>query len=245
MALGPAERPETYELTVTGLTTEPAVYGEPTRFRLARASGGAGERLLRVTGTVDHTTAVPHDTVAVALSGAGMGEVALASLSGRLDLGTGESALQLTRSGPEVNALMTWACADLDWISTGERSRLEQFVWETLAGLDRLSLEIRASGLAEDPRLSVTSNIAGTLSRALQDRLGAEIRRAEAQVRAAVNERTAEYEARARREIDAVRSEVESRIGELQDRLDEVKAELEARLRRLIDALPPGIIPPA
>ncbi len=245
MALGPAGRPEAYELTVTGVTTEPAVYGEPTRFRLARASGGAGERLLQVAGTVDHTTAVPHDTVAVELAGAGMGEVALASLAGRLDLGTGESALRLTRSGPEVNALMTWECADLDWISTGERSRLEQFVWETLAGLDRLTLEIRLSGLAEDPRLSVTSNIAATLSRALQDRLGAEIRRAEAEVRSAVNERIAEYEARARREIEAVRTGVEERIGELEGRLDEVKAELEARLRRLTDALPPGIIPPA
>jgi len=244
MSLGPADRPEAYELLVTGLTTEPAVYGEPTRFRLARASGGAGERTLQVTGTVDHTTEVPHDTVTVALAGAGMGEVALGSLSGRLDLGTGESMLRLTRSGPELDALMTWECSALDWVSTGQRSRLEQFVWETLAGLDRLSLEIRASGLAEDPRLRVTSNIAGTLSRALQDRLGAEIRRAEAEVRRAVNERIASYEARARSEIDAVRSGVEERIGELEGRLDEVKAELEARLRRLTDALPPGIIPP-
>jgi hypothetical protein len=59
-----------------------------------------------------------------------------------------------------------------------------------------------------------------------------------------VNERIAEYETRARDEVEAVRSEIEGRLDDLQSRLEEVRAELEARLRRLTDALPPGLIPP-
>ncbi len=243
--MGSEARPELYTLMVHGLNSDPAVYGQPTRFSFERVSGGAGDRLISATGFIDHTGSILKDSIELTLSGAGMGGVSMESLGGRLELGTGISSLRMERTGDDFDVFMSWECPGVRWESTREKSGVEEFIWNTLSRLRSVSVSVNMKRTPGGVDLSVTSNVAGELSNALQRQLGDEIRRAEARVRSEVDRRIAAIEAAARRGVDAVRSEVEERISELQAELEQARAELESKLRSVIDRLPPGIIPPA
>jgi uncharacterized protein (TIGR03545 family) len=245
LTLGSPGRPEQYLLTVTDLTTEPAILGRPATFTFERISGGAGDRVITASGVFDHTASPRRDSLEVSLTGAGMGEVALGSLNGRLDLGTGASSLSLVRSGEGFDATLRWECPGVEWESTGTRSGVESFIWETLTSMQRVTITAVLSSSGGGERFSVASNVSSELSRALRRQLGEEIERTEAGIRAEVDRRTAEYERAARAEVDGAIAGIEERISDLERRYEEARAELEARLKRITDRLPPGIIPPA
>lgn len=244
LTLGPEDRPEEYLLTVSGLNSDPEVYGRPTDFTFERVSGGAGDRVITASGVLDHTTSPSRDSIEVSLTGAGMGEVALGSLGGRLDLGIGEAGITLVRSGDDLDATMRWECPEVRWESTGERSGVEAFVWQTLSSMRRVSVVATMSGTAQEQRFTVESNVAAELSRALRRQLGEEIERVEARVRSEVDRRIREYETAARAEVDAVIAGMTGHLSDLQKQFDEARSELEARLKSITDRLPPGIIPP-
>lgn len=81
--------------------------------------------------------------------------------------------------------------------------------------------------------MGVRTNIADAVANALRAQLGDEVRRAEQQVRARVDQLVETKVAEARSAADAARSQVLSRIAEERARLDEQRAALEARLREL------------
>jgi len=244
LTLGDGQATEEYTLQVRGFTSDPEVYGRPTRFSFDRSSGSSGGRRIQATALLDHTTATLRDSLAVILSGAGMGEVTLGSLGGRLDMGRGTAGLRLVRTGEEIEVEMTWRCPDVGWESTGVKEGIEAFVWRTISALRSVEVDVRMAGNAAGWDLSVRSNVAGELARGLERQLGDEIRRAEAQVRSEVDSRIGSLVAKARSEVEAVTSEVEERLTSLQQQLDEVRTELEARIKNLTDVIPPGIITP-
>ena len=244
LTLGEGQATEEYILQVRGFTSDPEVYGRPTRFSFDRTSGASGGRRIRATAVLDHTTATLRDSLAVTLSGAGMGKVTLGSLGGRLDMGIGTAGLRLVRTGEEIDAELTWRCPDVGWESTGVKEGIEAFVWRTISALRSVEVDVRMAGTAAGWDISVRSNVANELARGLERQLGDEIRRAEAQIRSEVDRRIGSLVAKARSEVEAVTSEVEERMASLQQQLDEVRTELEARVKNMTDILPSGIIPP-
>jgi len=244
LILGEEDRPEEYLLAINGLNSDPAVYGRPTGFNFERTSGGAGERIITASGVLDRTSSPSRDSIEVSLSGAGMGKVALGSLGGRLNLGIGEAGISLVRTGDGINATMLWECPAVQWESTGERSGVEAFVWQTLSSMREVSVTATMSGTSGEQRFTVESNVSSELSRALRRQLGEQIDRAEARIRSEVDQRIREYESQARTEVDAVISEIEDRLSGLRSQYDEARSEFEARLKNITDRLPSGIIPP-
>lgn len=106
----------------------------------------------------------------------------------------------------------------------------------TLAGLERVELEMGLSGTLEAPELTVSSNLGAAVAEALRREVGREIEAAEQRVRAEVNaliqpvvgqarERLAELEAGVAQRVGAERGEVE----ELRRRLEERMGELAGR----------------
>ncbi len=245
LILGEENRPEEYLLTINGLNSDPEVYGRPTGFTFERTSGGAGDRVINASGVLDHTSSPSRDSIEVSLTGAGMGKVALGSLGGYLDLGIGEAGISLVRTGDGLDATLRWECPEVRWESTGERSEIEAFVWQTLSSMREVSVVATISGTSGEQRFTVESNVSSELSRALRRQLGEQIDRAEARVRSEVDQRIREYESQARAEVAAVVSGIEGRLSELQAQYDEARTELEARLKSITDRLPSGIIPPS
>lgn len=245
LTLGNNTSPEQYLLRLKGLTSDPAVYGNPTGLALERVSGSGGDRMIKIGAVIDHTGGIPVDSLEVMVNGAGMGDISISSIGGMLDLGLGASTLRLVKTGSDLEVKMTWQCPQVEWISTADKSGIEAFVWDSVSSLTSVSIEVEIAGSVSDPHFTIESNVARELSRGLQRQLGDEIERAQARARAEVDQRIESFTARAQQEVESISFEVEQRVVELQNRLDEVTAELNTRVKEITGKLPPGIIPPA
>ena len=236
-----------YSARVIGVTTQPAVYGAPTRFAITRAEGKVGPSDVSVGGSIDHRTLQPRDSVAARFRGISLPTLPLAGLGATVALGNGFSDLRLQRNGGEIDGRWLWRATGVNWLrdSTSARAEspamrlVEDAVWRAVSRIDSVEIEARFSGALTKPTLGIRTNIATAVSNALRDQLGDEVRRAEAQVRAKVDALVDEKVAEARTAADSVRADIEKRVAAERARLEAQKSALEAQLRDLVRI--PGI----
>lgn len=237
----------TYEARVTGVTTQPALHGAPTTFSMSRSGGRVGPTDVRVAGMLDHRTAPVRDTVAARLSGIALPSIDIGGVGARVQLGAGTSELRLDRQGGDLDGSWIWRAPNVRWLRDTTASRgttpalrlVEDALWRAVSRLDSVEIEARFSGPIARPALGIRTNVAQAVGNALRDQLGDEIRRAEQQVRAKVDELVEERVAEARAHRDRVTSEVTDRIAAERARLEAQKVALETKLRELVRI--PGI----
>jgi len=237
-----------YEARIVGATTQPAVYGSPTRFLVSRAAGRVGPRDARVSGSLDHRGEPVRDSLTARLTGFPLPRMPLAGLGASVDLGDGTSELQLARTGDRLGGSWVWRSSHVTWMrdsaaasraSTPAMRLVEDGLWRALARIDSVEIEARFTGSLTRPELAVRTNIADAVAGALKAQLGEEVRRAEAQVRARVDELVDATAREARAKADEVKAQAEQRIAEERTKLEAQKTALEARLRELVRI--PGI----
>lgn len=236
-----------YTARVTGVTTQPAVYGAPTTFTMDRTGARVGPTDIRVSGELDHRTAPVRDTLEARFAGIDLPSVPLGGLGGEVVLGQGLSALRLQRTGDAIRGRWLWRAPSVRWArdssatrSGNERARfVEDVLWRAMARVDSVEIEAVIGGTLRAPTLGVRTNVANAVGNALREQMGDEIRRAEQQVRARVDALVEERVAEARATADAARAQVIARIDAERARLETQKQALETRLRDL--ARIPGI----
>lgn len=237
-----------YEARIVGVTNQPAVYGAPTRFRVARAAGKVGPRDARITGSIDHRKAPVRDSLVAQLSGMPLPTMPLAGLGATVALGDGVSEMRLAREGDQLGGRWLWRSTSVRWTrdttsqpraTTPVMRLVEDALWSAVARIDSVEIEARFSGSVTKPQLGVRTNIADAVAGALKAQLGEEVRKAEAQVRAKVDELVDAKAAEARAKADEIKGQAEQRIAEERAKLEAQKATLEAKLRELVRI--PGI----
>lgn len=237
-----------YEARIVGATTQPAVYGAPTRFLVSRAAGKVGPRDARISGSLDHRTKTPRDSLSARLSGFPLPTMPLAGLGAAVDLGDGTSELVLARDGDRLGGRWVWRSTAVTWTrdttsqpraTTPAMRLVEDALWRAVARIDSVEIEARFTGSVTAPQLAVRTNIADAVAGALKAQLGEEVRRAEQQVRAKVDQLVDAKVREARAAADQVRAQAETRLAEERTKLEAQKAALEARLKDLVRI--PGI----
>jgi uncharacterized protein (TIGR03545 family) len=235
-----------YAARVTGLTTEPAVYGAPTRFLVERGAGRVGPSEVHIAGLLDHVAAPVRDSVAARIVGVTLPTLPLAGLGATVALGQGTTELSFDRRGDQIEGRWLWRATSVTWVRDSLPSSLSpplalvtNAIWNALHRLATVEIEARFTGSADGPALAIRTNIADAVAGALREQLGAEIRRAETEVRRRVDALVAEHVMAARAAADQVRGRALEQVGAERGRLDEAKAALEARLRALLRI--PGI----
>jgi uncharacterized protein (TIGR03545 family) len=236
-----------YDARIVGLTSQPAVFGEPTTFTLARSDAAVGPTDIRIAGLFDHRTATSRDTLSARLAGITLPSFPLGGLGGSVVLGQGLSTLQLERRGDSLSGRWLWRAPNVRWArdsapaaAPNDRARMiEDVLWRAVGRIDSVEIEARIGGTMQQPTLGVRTNVASAVGDALRAQLGDEIRRAEQQVRARVDELVNEKVAEARAYAEQARGQVTARIADERARLDVQKKALEARLRDLVRI--PGI----
>jgi len=237
-----------YEARIVGATTQPAVYGAPTRFLLSRAEGKVGPRKASVSGSLDHRKAPMRDSLTARFSGMPLPTMPLAGLGAAVSLGDGTSELQFAREGDRLGGRFLWRSASVRWTrdtvgqpraTTPAMRLVEDALWTAVSRIDSVEIEARFTGSVTHPALAVRTNIADAVAGALKAQLGEEVRRAEQQVRARVDQLVDAKVVEARAEADKIKTLAESRIAEERAKLETQKAALEARLKELVGI--PGI----
>ena len=237
-----------YSARLVGVTTQPAVYGAPTRFAVSRTAGRVGPRDVAITGSIDHRRAPIRDSVSARFTGIPLPTLPLAGLGAKVAMGSGTSELQLARTGDSLGGRWLWRSTGVQWArDTIAQARadspamrlVEDAIWRAVSRLDAVEVEARFAGTVQHPALSIRTNVASAVATALRDQLGDEVRRAEAQVRARVDELVDAKVQEARARADEIKSEVQQRVAAERARLEVQRTALEQRLRDLVKI--PGI----
>ncbi len=227
----------TLEASVAGLTTEPVLYGRPATFDATGTVGGTALRLA-VNGLLDHTGQTVHDSVAATVVGIRLPAVSIPGLPFRVDPGVGTTGLAFSRRGDQISAQWTLRAAGATWsrdsATTLRADPVKTIVWEVVSGLSDLQVTAQLEGDIRKPALHVRSNLDDAVAARLRSLLGEAFAKAEARVKAEVDQRVAGPVADARAKLDSYRTEVTGRLDQVQGQLDQAKADLEARLKSLV-----------
>jgi uncharacterized protein (TIGR03545 family) len=237
---------------LTGVTTEPAVYGRPLTFLVQRSGAIAGPHDMRLAGLLDHTGAVPRDSAMARLVGVRLPAADLGAVGARVDLSRGVLDLALARTGEQLRGRWAVGTDSAVWTrlgagaaaDTGAATRigtqawLNALVWRAVSSLRHVEIDAAISGTLSSPHLDVSSNVGGEVSRALVQALKGEVARAEAQVRAKVDSLVGQQVAAARSKLAALNTGPLKALAGDQEQLAAVQAQLEQRLKGLVPGIP-------
>ncbi len=242
-----------YSARIRGLTSAPALTGQPMEFTLGRDEGAEGPRAISLAAVLDHTGATVRDSVSLSMSGVDLPRLAIDAFGGALDLGAGENTFTLSRQGDRIDARMRWVSENVTWEDVGGDPAVggqgtpeigstewaQGLVRRTLAGIGRVELDMGLSGSLRSPSLQVSSNLGSAVAASLRREIGQEVEAAEARVRAEVDGYIQPLVQDARARLTSLRSGMEEQVlgsgaelEELQRRLEERIGELTGGVRR-------------
>ena len=229
-----------FDATVAGITSDPALYGRPATLAANGAVGGDHPLRLSVGAVLDHSGAEARDSLAASVVGVPIPVIRIPGLPFQVDPGAASVGLDFMRVGEEIKASWTLHSTAAAWRqdSTAAGSDpVRNLVWQVVSGLHDLQVTAEISGRWTSPHLSVHSNLDEALATRLKSLLGEEVARAEARARAEVDRLVAPQVQAANARVDAFRGEIDTRVGQVQTDLDKAKSDLTARLRSLSGGL--------
>lgn len=236
-----------YQAQIAGVTTQPALYGRPLQFVAQRKGGRVGPEAVRAMAVLDHTRLPLKDSLGAVLSGFPLPTIDLPPLGARAVLGKGVTSLSMLRVGEVLEARWYVRTAQPVWERTAHGARrtgnsaLDDLMWRTVSGIKEVEIETQVRGTLSRPSLSVRSNVGTEIARSLRQEVGAQVAKAERQVRAKVDSVVDAQVAEARQKVDVVKTQVQAKIEAERAELERVKAELEQKIRDLTPRLPGGI----
>lgn len=229
-----------------GLTTEPAVYGQPTTFNFNLAAdtgaawdinglldlrGGPGITQLNVSGRRVHLPAVSLGGSSALLPSAIVPGLSDLGVSLRLQGDSLQSNLVLDASDVLFNfAPMPALDTQQAFVATNLRDLFARF--------DAFHLSAALSGLLQQPRLSLTTNFDRVLSQRLNNLVGERLSEAETTLRGKIDGLVAQNAQGFDQQLDALRALVDGSLGNdvqsvatIEQRVAQKQRDLEAKLR--------------
>ena len=228
-----SDQPQRYAGRVTGLSSDPGLYGRPT---VASASGPQ----LTAGALLNHLRGVPVDTVGATVGGIQLPSFGVPGLPIRLDPGSGTTQLGFTLNGETIRARFGLRSSNVKWArDTGAaghgmtNTTIDDLIWRTVSGISDLELEARLSGQLDRPSLAVRSNLDQAIASRLRAVVGDEVAAAERQARERVDARVKEKVDPVRAQVNTLQTQATARIAQQRARIDELQKQLEQRLREL------------
>ena len=230
-----SDQPQRYAGQLSGLTSDPALYGRPM---VASASGPQ----LAAGAMLNHLRGVPVDTVGATVGGMSLPSFAVPGLPLRLDPGVGTTVLGVNLNGDTIHARFALRSSDVKWArDTGggaagqnlTNTTMGDLIWRTVSGISELDLEARLSGEVHRPQLAVRSNLDQAIANRVRAVMGEEIAAAERQVRARVDALVKDKVDPVRAQVTTLQTQANAQIAQQRARLDDLQKQLEQRLREL------------
>ncbi len=223
-----SDQPQQYAGRLTGLTSEPALYGRPTVF-------GASGPQLAAGAMLNHVRAIPVDTAGATLGGIMLPAFEVPGVPLRLDPGAATTQLGFALNGDTIRARFAIRSTNVRWTrdSGFANSTIANLIWRAVSGISNLDVESRLSGALHHPDLAVRSNLDQAIASRLRAVLGEQVAAAEKQQRdrvdALINDKVGPVRAR----VNEVQTQAQARVAQQRARLEDVQKQLEQRLREL------------
>jgi uncharacterized protein (TIGR03545 family) len=223
-----SDQPQRYAGKLTGLTSDPALYGRPM---LASASGPQ----LSAGAMLNHLRGTPVDTVGATVGGIPLPAFDVPGLPLRLTPGDGTTQLGLKLDGDTIHARFALHTTNAKWSGDSgiRNTTIGDVIWRTVSGISNVQLEARISGELHNPELAVRSNLDQAIATRLHAIVGQEVAAAERQVRARVDSLVKEKVDPVRAQVSTVQTQAQAQIAQQRARLDELQKQLEQRMREL------------
>ena len=228
--------PREFAGRLTGLTSEPALYGRPMTLAASAPS-------VRIGALADHVRTTSRDTAGAVVEGVRLPAFPLPGLPFRLEPGRGTMGFQLALAGDALRARWTVRAGAVAWprdttragtIGGGEgNASIAGIVARVLAGVRELDLSAELGGTIRAPRLAIRSNLDRALSDGLRAVFGAEVAAAERRLRAEVDRVVEEKAAPVRARVQALEREATARVAAERQKVEQVQHDLEQRLREM------------
>ena len=223
-----AEQPQRYGGRLTGLTSDPALYGRPT---VATATGpqlGAGLML-------NHVRNIPLDTAGATVGGIRFPAFEIPGVPLSLDPGAATTQLGFALNGDTIRARFAVRSTSVRWAKDSgfASSQIGDLVWRAVSGISNLDVEARISGALHHPDFAVRSNLDQAIAARLRAVLGEQVAAAEKQMRGRVDALVDEEVGPVRASVTEIQTQAEAQVAAQRARLDEVQKQLEQRLREL------------
>lgn len=223
-----SDQPQRYAGKLSGLTSDPALYGRPM---LASASGPQ----LSAGAMLDHLHGTPVDTAGATVGGIPLPAFDVPGLPLRLTPGDGTTQLGLRLDGDTIHAQFALRTSNAKWSGDSgiRNTTIGDVIWRTVSGISSVELEARISGELTKPQLAVRSNLDQAIATRLRAIVGEEVAAAERQVRARVDALVKEKVEPVRAQVNTVQTQAQAQIAQQRARLDELQKQLEQRMREL------------
>jgi uncharacterized protein (TIGR03545 family) len=224
-----AAQPQRYAGRLTGLTSDPALYGRPTAFEASGPQLAAG-------ALANHVRAIPVDTAGASIGGVTLPAFQVPGVPLRLDPGAATTQLGFTLNGDTIRGRFAIRSTNVRWTrdSGFTNSTIGSLIWSAVSGISNLDVEARLSGPLHHPDLAVRSNLDQAIASRLRAVLGAQVAAAEKQVHdrvdALINDKVGPVRAR----VTDVQNQAQAQIAQQRTRIDELQKSLEQRLRQLL-----------
>jgi len=224
-----SQQPQRYAGRLTGLTSDPTLYGRPALF------GASGPQLV-VGAMVNHLRDIPVDTGGATVGGITFPAFEVPGLPLRLDPGASTTELGFTLNGDTIHARLAIRSSNVTWTrdSALANTTIGDLIWHTVSGVANLDVEARLSGALHHPDLAVRSNLDQAIASRLRAVLGEQVAAAEKQVRdrvdALINDKVGPVRAR----VSQVQTQAQEQVAQQRARIDELQKNLEQRLRQLL-----------
>jgi len=224
-------QPQRYAGRLTGLTSDPALYGRPTAFAATGPQLVAGAMLNHLRGT-------PVDTAGATVGGITLPAFQVPGVPLRLDPGAATTQLGFNLNGDTIRARFAIRSSNVRWTRDSgggfAHSTIGDLIWRAVSGIPNLDVEARLSGALQHPDLAVRSNLDQAIAARLRAVLGEQVAAAEKQMRdrvdALVNDKVGPVRAR----VNEVQTQAQAQVAQQRARIDELQKSLEQRLRRLL-----------
>ena len=236
-----SDQPQRYAGRLTGLTSDPALYGRPM---VASASGPQ----LAAGAMLNHLRGVPVDTAGATVGGIPLPAFAVPGLPLRLDPGAGTTQLGFNLNGDTIHARFELRSSNVKWArDTGAgggqnltNTTIGDLIWRTVSGISNLELEARLSGALASPRLAVRSNLDQAIASRLRAVVGEEVAAAERQGRERVDALVNAKVDPVRAQVNTLQTQANAQIAQQRARVADLQKQLEQRLRELTRIRLPG-----
>ncbi|HWE22306.1 MAG TPA: TIGR03545 family protein [Myxococcales bacterium] len=223
-----AEQPQRYAGRLTGLTSDPALYGRATSLLATGPQLNAG-------GMLNHLRDIPVDTAGATIGGITLPAFQVPGVPLRLDPGASTTQLGFNLNGDTIHARFAIRSSNIKWVrdSGFAKGTIGDLIWQAVSGIANLDLEARISGALHRPDLAIRSNLDQAIASRLKAVLGEQVAAVEQRMRARVDSLVDDKVKPARARVNEVQTQAQAQIAQQHARIDEVQKALEQQLRNL------------